>query len=882
MSVSVIHEGSNITSNVEQGSIRWTENLTHKVDDLSLDIIGHESMPVSVSLLDEVKFYNNIVAPDALVALWRMDERFGETILDRSGNSLHGRISGATYAPTIYKYGLSIGASTGHVLVSDASDIQNIWDGGATVAWRIRPNSDGEGDDGHVFDKNLAGSDGWVVAWANDSGTAVDLVFVQEFSTTAGVWTTSGQPIPLNEYSIIELYYDSSSTSNDPVLKVNGEVVAMTESVTPVGSHDDDTGNDLYIGNRSGDDKAMDSTIDGVFIFNRQLSTAESSTLVNNWPQKPIFGGRVISYKDSVRSRGVFRRSLTCKDYTHEFDKFLFTKKYSDENVYNIIRDLLHTVNKRNHLRIADMGTDESWSGGSADTDNYRIEEQGLKFSPSTTSYSTGDLTLPTQLDFTDYEFINIDAYVDDVANFGSLRLRLGDSGLSNYYEFEIDENVETGYNRFRIPRSLFTASGSPDWTAIDDVQLGAAAAATTTVNVTFDDFYGSNTEAITMDAVNPNITLSIKEAQFSEKAGSVVLKRLADLIGYDWMIDAQKDLNFFSASNNTAPFELDDTGGNYNYESLVVQQDITKLRNRVKLFGGKFTDTSQTTENLDAQADGSNTLFQLAGTYLDEDPTTNVTLTVNAVSKTVGVAGEDDLASFDALLDKDEKTLEFASAPAAAAAVVFMGYRIKPLRVDLADSISISAYDWEQEMVIKDEDIVTMDSAIQRCQAEFTEYAGSIVEGTFSSDSNGLRAGQRIRVNSTIRGIDEWYVIQRVSGTMRTETDMVFTVDLVSATIYDVVEVMQKLLALQSSELTDYDLSQLGELVLETITVSDSVTLPDIELIEEEVGVADEETYDLDSGGDPYSYVAGNYEPSSNSDKTRTPCADGTAELAS
>ena len=78
------------------------------------------------------------------------------------------------------------------------------------------------------------------------------------------------------------------------------------------------------------------------------------------------FGGRVISWKDSVESRGVLRRTVTCKDYTSDLDKFLFSGTYVTKPLYNVIKDVVHTVNKRDETRIADMETDETWAAGSA------------------------------------------------------------------------------------------------------------------------------------------------------------------------------------------------------------------------------------------------------------------------------------------------------------------------------------------------------------------------------------------------------------------------------------------------------------------------------------------------------------------------------------
>ena len=62
--------------------------------------------------------------------------------------------------------------------------------------------------------------------------------------------------------------------ANNVIIYVNGDSKSLTE-VSPSGASVANTGNDLYIGNRSLQDRSYDGLIDEVRIYNRILSPAE-------------------------------------------------------------------------------------------------------------------------------------------------------------------------------------------------------------------------------------------------------------------------------------------------------------------------------------------------------------------------------------------------------------------------------------------------------------------------------------------------------------------------------------------------------------------------------------------------------------------------------
>lgn len=590
-----------------------------------------------------------------------------------------------------------------------------------------------------------------------------------------------------------------------------------------------------------------------------------------------VFGGRVISYKDSVEGAKLFKRSVTCKDYTMDVDKFIHSGTYTDRQGYSILRDIHHTYNKRNETRIADMETDETWTSSTADTSNYREGTQSQKVTSTTTTYSTATRTLSSSMSLSSYIYIEYDYYVESSTNCGGVQIKLGNSALTSYYSYEITSGFVTGWNKARVLETAFTSTGTPSWAAIQGIEIAGKSSSAVSNYISFDDLYASTAASFTMTNVQLGSTVIIESAKFSSAKCSDCVKKIANLIEFDYFWDADKDLHFFSTENNTAPYELTDSSGYFDFNTLELESDISSLRNVIYVFGGDAKETATQTEQLDSQANGSATLFQLGYRYKD------YSLTVAGVATTVGVDGNDSLTSHQSLYNVEEKTLEFATAPASAAAVRFTGYRLYPLKYVVGEAISIITYG-EHELVIKDENITTSDAAIQRALAEFTTYAAAVVDGKVNTDTAGFRSGQKIHVDSDTRSIDEWYIIQSIRGRMRTHNEMTFTLNLVSAKTWDMVQILQELLLDRVKELDDYDDNHLVTAAFELVEVSETVTASTGTESTETVNVT--ESTPMYWMSQPMTWVAGNYEVSitlwNTTDLTRTPCADGGAYLAS
>jgi len=156
-------------------------------------------------------------------------------------------------------------------LSSTDSAFDSVWasNGGFVSAW-IFPKSVGE-TAGRIFDK-----DKWAL-------TMSDVANVLEFSvvhgTTTGVWKT-GAVVPFNSWTHVAVYYDSDSTSNDPVIYINGVATTITETSTPAGSLTSDASDTFFIGNRADGARTFDGYIMDVKVYKNIAVSATNAGVI--------------------------------------------------------------------------------------------------------------------------------------------------------------------------------------------------------------------------------------------------------------------------------------------------------------------------------------------------------------------------------------------------------------------------------------------------------------------------------------------------------------------------------------------------------------------------------------------------------------------------
>lgn len=327
---------------------------------------------------------------------------------------------------------------------------------------------------------------------------------------------------------------------------------------------------------------------------------------------------------------------------------------------------------------------------------------------------------------------------------------------------------------------------------------------------------YTSGFTTTNVPATSPIITT----AKFNYEQITRAITKIADTIGWDWYVDYDKDIHFFNAETQTAPFDITDTNDKALWDTIDLNQSILQLRNVVFVRGGEYKSTileANAIDTYEAQT-GQNT-FPLAYKYAD------IYVEKNGVVQTIGIDNIDNPASFNVLYNFQEKFITFTSALSAGDDIVVYGEAYIPVIAQARDTVSIAAYG-EYQTVIIDKNITSIEEALDRARAELLKYASSAYEMTFKTRATGLRVGQRINVTlSTNRSITKTLKINRITGKAISGSAMEYTVALVSSGQITFQDILVELLERQKQqvEINPNEVIQSLELLLDSLAVTDS-----------------------------------------------------------
>lgn len=246
---------------------------------------------------------------------------------------------------------------------------------------------------------------------------------------------------------------------------------------------------------------------------------------------------------------------------------------------------------------------------------------------------------------------------------------------------------------------------------------------------------------------------VTINSIKFNYIQLSQALRKIAELTGRNWYIDYEKDLHYFPLTTNAAPFNID--SDNNEYSDLQISKDTSQLKNRVYVRGGtKLSDPT----TYSVKGDGVARQFTLP------DKPHDVTLTINDVSKTVGVKNID-TEGYDWYLNFQEKYVEqdVGGDVLTTSDTLELTYTYDiPILVAVEDTDSILE-NGVKEFAIFDKSIDTTQGARDRATAELTDYANDVIEGSFITHTAGFRSGQYINISLTDYDIDDDYLVQKV-----------------------------------------------------------------------------------------------------------------------
>lgn len=306
-----------------------------------------------------------------------------------------------------------------------------------------------------------------------------------------------------------------------------------------------------------------------------------------------------------------------------------------------------------------------------------------------------------------------------------------------------------------------------------------------------------------------------LKSVAFNRITMSQAIQKIARLLNYSWYVDYTKDIHFFSKNAEAAPFNLSDISANYDFESLEINRDISQIRNSIFVRGGE-TEGDQRTETY--VADAGQTEFPLASKFARKPE-----VEVDSVMQSIGVDFLSDPLMYQGLWNFNEKYVGFTAGNemVGGEVVTFSGVPLYPIIVNVPSPVSIGQFG-EFQYQITDKTIKTKQEAIDRALAELDAYAATINEGSFETTNSGLRSGQIININSTLRDVAEDFLIQKVQFVMRSPTEFIWSVELATLKTVGIVDILQRLLL-------DEELTEDEELTLLTyLQFSDTATISD------------------------------------------------------
>ena len=244
----------------------------------------------------------------------------------------------------------------------------------------------------------------------------------------------------------------------------------------------------------------------------------------------------------------------------------------------------------------------------------------------------------------------------------------------------------------------------------------------------------------------------------------SEAITKIAETCGYEWYVDYDKDIYFFLKTDYPAPFQLDDD--QKYYKELIINTDISQLRNRIYVRSSKY-ETLDFTELF--TGDGV-TVTWICKYQANATPGPSATL--NGVTKTVGWDGVDDPALFYFMLNATTKILSLGTTTPTPAdgdeIVITYGADVAIIiRWDDQDSIdavkAIEGGDGIFEHCITDNNIDTKEWAIDAAKADLLQNANPVIEGNFITNRSDIKSGQIITLNSTKRNINQDFLIQKI-----------------------------------------------------------------------------------------------------------------------
>lgn len=318
-----------------------------------------------------------------------------------------------------------------------------------------------------------------------------------------------------------------------------------------------------------------------------------------------------------------------------------------------------------------------------------------------------------------------------------------------------------------------------------------------------------------------------VASIKFNYEQVTVAIEKLAKQIGWEWYIDADKDIHFFPPNVMVdAPYPIDDTSGNLEWTTLNVDESIVNMKNSIYVIGGNYTKTFDASSTPDKYlTDGVKSVFPLAYSYV---PST-IVVKLNGVAQSVGTDQVTDPLTVQVLYNEVSRFVKFTTAPATPSQqVIVYGLAQIPILAHVQNQAAITAYGEIQDSII-DPQIKSIAEAQERGNAQVADFGSPVYGVKFSTLKTGFAIGQTVQVDSTIFGTNVLVEIKRITARLYSPTQFRYEIECVGTEKVSFIDVM-KLLLLQSNSqaiVADSTVLQVLLLLEESIASSDTLGTP-------------------------------------------------------
>ena len=292
---------------------------------------------------------------------------------------------------------------------------------------------------------------------------------------------------------------------------------------------------------------------------------------------KKLFSGRILSKEESFLPPNLLKYPVECIDHTRDLDKKLVAESYVDEYAGDIIK---HIINKY----TSDVSPTWIKPIGYNDPDSKWINEINT-YDDDVLTYAYSEAE---PLSWSSFLELNIDSMLCN-----KIRFFAGDTYSQYITKIDIDVYYDEAWHHVYEGTYIFQT-----WEEklLNESHLVTKARirfynshSTLSQGVYFHEFnFGASFDP---DFTTNNVAdgLIVSEISFDYVQVSEAITKIAEICGYEWYVDYDKDVHFFAKNAYPAPFQLDDN--QEDYKDLIINVDISQLRNRVFVKSSGYKD---------------------------------------------------------------------------------------------------------------------------------------------------------------------------------------------------------------------------------------------------------------------------------------------------